>query len=144
MLRLRFIPGLSLGLALGVPAGALIALLVFPQRPAEQNATTSLQAQELSHRLDLANEDKQRMNRQLEQFGKLADQMTASFNSLEQRFKALEEEQRVRDVRAAQPAPPPAPPQPAPALVVAPPVVAAPQPAAADDAAPPTPRAEPQ
>jgi TolA-binding protein len=102
MLRMRFTSGLTLGLMLGVPAGALIALLLVPSPPAERDAATSLQVQELTRRLEAAKEDRQRMERQLEQFQALAERMTASFNSLEVRFKALEEEQRIREVRSEQ------------------------------------------
>ena len=121
MLRLRFTSGLILGLVLGVPAGALIGLLVLPSRPTDSNAATSLQVQELTRRLEAAKDDKQRVDRQLEEFQRLAEQMTASFNSLEQRFKSLEE-QRLREAR---PQPPPAPVAQAPA---APPPVPPPTP----------------
>ncbi len=96
MRRLRFTSGLTLGLALGVPAGALIALLILPPRADNHTVATSLQVDQLTRKLEEANGDRQRMQQQLEQFQKLADQMTASFNTLEARFKALEEEQRVR------------------------------------------------
>ncbi len=96
MRRLRFTSGLTLGLALGVPAGALIALLILPPRAENHAVATSLQVDQLTRKLEEANGDRQRMQQQLEQFQKLADQMTSSFNTLEVRFKALEEEQRVR------------------------------------------------
>lgn len=88
-----------MGLALGVPAGALIALLILPPRADNHTVATSLQVDQLTRKLEDANSDRQRMQQQLEQFQKLADQMTTSFNALEVRFKALEEEQRVREAK---------------------------------------------
>ena len=101
MRRLRFTSGLTLGLALGVPSGALIALLILPPRAAEHNVATALQLDQLTRKLEAANEDRQRMEQQLDQFEKLAEQMTSSFNTLELRFKALEEEQHVREAQLA-------------------------------------------
>src|SRR5574341_1598283 len=108
MRRLRFSSGLIIGLLIGVPAGTIIGLLVLPTRPADQGAVTSLQVQELTRKLEAAQEAKFRADQQLEQFTKLAEQMTASFNSLEQRFKALEEENRLQQVRGNAPAVAPA------------------------------------
>jgi len=123
MLRLRFGSGVILGLVLGIPVGAVLALLLAPtQTPSEREATaTTLQVQELTRKLEAAKEDRLRADTQLEQFQKLAEQMTASFNNLEQRFKALQEEAHLQETRAtptASPAPPapaaaPAPPNPA-------------------------------
>jgi len=96
MLRLRFTSGLMLGLLLGVPAGTLIGLLLFPTHPGDQNVSTSLQIEELTRQLDVAKEQKEHVDRQLEQFAKLADQMTASFNALELRFTALQEAEAPR------------------------------------------------
>jgi Asp-tRNA(Asn)/Glu-tRNA(Gln) amidotransferase C subunit len=102
MLRLRFSSGLLLGLVLGVPAGVVIGLLLLPPRGTEPGAASNLQIIELTRKLEAMQEDKERAARQLEQFATLAEQMTASFNRLELRFKALEDEQRLRD---AQPTP---------------------------------------
>lgn len=99
MLRLRFSSGLMLGLVAGVPLGALIGVLMLPARGTDAGAATSLQVIELTHKLEAAKEDKERAERQLEQFQKLADQMTATFKSLEQRFNALEESERRRDAQ---------------------------------------------
>jgi TolA-binding protein len=99
MLRLRFSSGLLLGLVAGVPVGVLIGVLMLPARGPEPGAATSLQVIELTRKLELATEAKERADRQLEQFQKLADQMTATFKSLEQRFNALEESQRLRDAQ---------------------------------------------
>lgn len=101
MLRLRFLPGLVIGLLLGLAAGVAVGVLVLAPYSPEQGGT-SLQVQELTRRLETAKEDRQRVERQLEQFQKLAEQMTASFNSLEMRFKLLEEQQRMRDARDIQ------------------------------------------
>ncbi len=124
MLRFRFGSGLILGLVLGIPAGAVIALLLAPAPSATDRgaAATTLQVQELTRKLEAARDDRQRADTQLEQFQKLAEQMTASFNNLEQRFKALQEEQRLQEAQAQHPAPPPP--------VVKPQVVEAPPPAA--------------
>ncbi len=100
MLRFRFSSGLILGLLLGIPGGVLLSLLALPQH-ADQAPATSTRIQELTRRLETAEEDKQRMERQLEQFQQLAIQMTGSFNSLEQRFRALEEEAQLRGTHPA-------------------------------------------
>jgi len=119
MLRLRFSSGLLLGLVAGVPLGVLIGVLMLPARDSEPGAATNLQIIELTRKLEAAKEEKERADRQLEQFQRLADQMTATFKSLEQRFNALEESQRLHDVQrppAGQPeakAPSPAPTVPA-------------------------------
>lgn len=127
MLRLRFGSGAILGLVLGIPAGAVIALLLLPgSSPTDQAATaTALQVQELTRKLETAKDDRQRVDKQLEQFQKLAEQMTTSFNNLEQRFKALQEDQRLQEAQARRV---PAPVVPAP---VAQPAVAPAAPAAA-------------
>jgi len=116
MLRLRFLPGLILGLLVGLPVGIGVGVLALAPHGREQNAGASSLVQDLTHKLEAAKEERDRADRQLEQFQKLADQMTASFNNLEMRFKLLEEEQHVRDVQAqaAIPARAPAPPPPAP------------------------------
>ena len=133
MMRLRFSSGLTLGLALGLPTGALLALLLTPSRPAEPNGATALQVQELTRKLEAAKEARDRADGQLEQFQKLAEQMTTSFQSLEARFKALEAEQATP--RAAAPPtatkpPPSAPPPPTPTV----PLPEAAEPPAADAA----------
>lgn len=102
MLRLRFLPGLILGLVLGIPAGLLLGMLTWAPRGTAEPAAVSLQVQELTRKLEAATEAKERAERQFEQFQKLAEQMTASFNDLERRFKAMEEEQERRDAQAAQ------------------------------------------
>jgi len=123
MLRLRFGSGVILGLVLGIPAGALLAVLLAPApAPTDRGATaTTLQIQELTRKLEAAREDRLRADKQLEQFQKLAEQMTASFNNLEQRFKALQEEQRLQEAH----------PNPAVPAIVAPPTTPAVPPAAA-------------
>ena len=118
MLRLRFLPGLILGLLVGLPVGIGVGVLALAPHGSEQNVGASSLVQDLTHKLETAKEERDRADRQLEQFQKLADQMTTSFSNLEMRFKLLEEEQRVRDVQAqaAQatiPARAPAPPPPA-------------------------------
>jgi TolA-binding protein len=99
MLRLRFLPGLILGLVFGLPAGVIVGVLVLAPHGAEQSAGASSMVQDLTRKLEAAKEARERADRQLEQFQKLADQMTASFNNLEMRFKLLEEELRVRQVQ---------------------------------------------
>jgi uncharacterized protein HemX len=102
MMRFRFSSGLTLGLALGIPSGALLALLLMPAAPDSGNAM-AIQVQELTRKLEAAREARERADKQLEQFQTLAEQMTASFKSLESRFKTLEEEQAHRDNEAAAP-----------------------------------------
>jgi hypothetical protein len=134
MLRLRFAPGLILGLLFGLPAGIVIGLMLVPAaRTVDPNSGMGQQVQELTRKLDAAREDKERTEKQFEQFQKLAEQMTASFGNLEQRFLLLEEEQRLRDARAPTPVPP-ASVRPVPTEIPAPPAsptsaVAAPPPA---------------
>jgi TolA-binding protein len=137
MLRLRFSSGLILGLVVGVLAGVVIGMLMLPARSVDVGAATNAQVIELTRRLEAATEAKERADRQLEQFQKLADQMTATFKSLEQRFNAVEEAQRLREAQqppAGQPAAKVAVPEP---TALAPPT-AAPSastaaPSAADD-----------
>jgi TolA-binding protein len=100
MLRLRFLPGLILGLLFGLPAGIVVGVLVLAPHGTEQSVGASSTIQDLTRKLEAAKEARDRADRQLEQFQKLADQMTASFNSLELRFKLLEEQQHVREVQA--------------------------------------------
>ena len=128
MLRFRFSSGLLLGLVAGVPAGVLIGIFMLPARSSDPGATTSLQIVELTRKLEAARDDKERSDRQLEQFQKLADQMTATFKSLEQRFNALEEAQRLHETPRPASSPPevraPAP-EAAPAATPTPPAPAA-------------------
>jgi TolA-binding protein len=124
MLRLRFLPGLILGLVIGLPVGIGVGVLALAPHGTEQSAGTSSLVQDLTRKLEAAKEQRDRADRQLEQFQKLADQMTASFNNLEMRFRLLEEEQRVRDAQlqasqAAIPARAPAPPPPVPTATAA-------------------------
>jgi TolA-binding protein len=116
MLRLRFLPGLILGLLVGLPVGIGVGVLTLAPHGSEQNVGASPLVQDLTRKLEAAKDERDRADRQLEQFQKLADQMTKSFNNLEMRFKLLEEEQRVRDAQAqaAIPARAPAPPPPPP------------------------------
>lgn len=101
-------------MVVGVAAGVLVGMLMLPPRVVDSGAATSLQVMELTRKLEVAKDDKERTDRQLEQFQKLAEQMTATFKSLEQRFNALEAAQRSREPQqlpAAQPeAKAPAPP----------------------------------
>lgn len=91
-----------MGLLIGLPAGIFIALLLPSPQSGGQPLAVPSQIHDLTRKLELATEAKERADRQLEQFQKLAEQMTTSFNNLERRFKLLEEEQRVRDSQAAQ------------------------------------------
>jgi len=131
MLRLRFSSGLLLGLVAGVPLGVLIGVLMLPVRGSDPGVATSLQVMELTRKLEAATEAKERAEHQLEQFQKLADQMTATFKSLEQRFSALEETERLRDAQRPPASQPEAKvPAPTPPAVPTPPPSAS-QPAAA-------------
>jgi len=106
MLRFRFTSGVILGLVIGLPVGLLIGLQVLPPRP-DPAAVATLEVQDLRRKLEAATYAKDRAERQMEQFQKLADQMTTSFSRLEERFKALE----ASAIGAATPAAaPPAPP----------------------------------
>jgi hypothetical protein len=110
MLRMRFLPGLLVGLVLGLPLGVISALwLVSGDETAARHAG---EIDDLSRRLERAEKDKERMNRQLEDFGGLAERMAKSFEDLERRFRALQEQQHA-------PAPPP--PLPTPSEVPLPP-----------------------
>jgi len=103
MLRFRFTSGVILGLVIGLPVGLLIGLLVLPPQP-DPAALTSLEVQDLRRKLEAASYAKDRAERQLEQFQKLAEQMTASFSRLEERFKLLgEQAQGAAEPTAAPP-----------------------------------------
>jgi hypothetical protein len=91
MLRFRFTSGVILGLVIGLPVGVLIGLLVLPPRP-DPAALTSLEVQDMRRKLEAATYAKDRAERQMEQFQKLAEQMTASFSRLEERFTMLGEQ----------------------------------------------------
>ena len=54
-------------------------------------------------------QEREALRQQVDQFRDLADRMTASFNELERRFKALDEEMRARGAAPQQSpgAPPP-------------------------------------
>lgn len=99
MLRFRFSSGLIVGLVVGVLAGVLIGVLMLPPRGTDSGTATSLQVIELTRKLEGMQEEKERADRQLEQFQKLADQMTTTFKSLEQRFNGLDEAQRLRETQ---------------------------------------------
>ncbi len=116
MLRLRFLPGLIVGLLVGLPLGAIVAVLAFPPSRGE-SAATAVEIQQLSRRLEQAEQDKQALNRQLDDFRKMAERMTASFTDLTQRFNSLEKEMRA----AEQAPPPPSTPTVAPAAASPPP-----------------------
>lgn len=88
MLRWRFGSGVVLGLVLGIPLGAILVSLLAP--PPDQNARLDFEVRELTRKLEAANEARVRADRQLEEFQKLADQMTRSFENLERRFRELE------------------------------------------------------
>lgn len=136
MLRLRFGSGVILGLVLGILAGAVIAFLLSPAPPVTEPGATALQVQELTRKLEAAKDDRERRDKQLEQFQKLAEQMTASFNNLDQRFKALQEELRLQEAAGKQAAEPPVAPPPAPAVPAQPAAAPPPTPATTDQPAP--------
>ena len=131
MLRFRFGSGVILGLVLGLPAGALIAILVSPARPAGEAEVLARQVRELERRLESATDARRRADQQFEQFQKLSEQMTASFNNLERRFTALQEEHRLLETRAtiAAAVPTATPPRPTPPAPPPTATIAAPPPA---------------
>jgi hypothetical protein len=138
MRRLRFTSGLILGLLFGLAAGTVIGLLLPSAHNSDPNSASATQLQALTRELEAARDAKERADRQLEVFAKLADQMTATFKTLEERFQAIEEQERLRDAQHDQaarhaPAPPP-PPAPPAATPAAPPPADQPgvQPNAAD------------
>lgn len=88
MLRWRFSSGLILGLVVGLPLGAILASVFLP--PAPPDTRLQFELRELTRRLEAANEARARAEKQLEEFSKLADQMTRSFENLERRFRELE------------------------------------------------------
>ena len=142
MLRLRFSSGLILGLVIGVLAGVVIGMLMLPAHSTDVGAATNAQIIELTRKLEAATEAKERTDRQLEQFQKLADQMTATFKSLEQRFNMLEEAQRLHEAphpqtgqpEAKAPPPPPTAPPATPTAATSPTVPTAPAEGQPDDA----------
>jgi uncharacterized membrane-anchored protein YhcB (DUF1043 family) len=88
-----------IGLVSGLLTGVLLTLLFKPVAPSRQDSEAELL--ELSRRLEAAKEARERADRQLEQFQKLAEQMTASFQSLEARFTAMSAEMERRRAEAA-------------------------------------------
>lgn len=88
MLRWRFSTGLVLGLLLGLPLGALLVSVLAP--PPEADPRLQFEIRELTRKLEAANEARARADKQLEEFQKLADQMTRSFETLQRRFQELE------------------------------------------------------
>jgi uncharacterized membrane-anchored protein YhcB (DUF1043 family) len=104
MLRWRFSSGLILGLVLGIPTGALLASALLPRPPADTRL--QFEVRELTRRLEMANEARARAEKQMEDFAKLADQMTKSFENLERRFHELEAELASAKPQAAVPRPP--------------------------------------
>lgn len=114
MPRMRFLPGLVLGLIAGLFLGAAAATFILP--PRSENSVTPVQLEQLTRQLESTQREREALVRQVDDFRGLADRMTASFMELERRFKAMEEELRARDTRerAKAVAPPPveaAPPQ---------------------------------
>ena len=103
MLRFRFTSGVILGLVIGLPVGLLIGLQVLPPRP-DPAAVATQEVQDLRRKLETATYAKERAERQMEQFQKLADQMTTSFRRLEERFKILGEQAPGVAVPTAPPA----------------------------------------
>ncbi len=100
MLRWRFSSGLLVGLVLGIPLGAILSSSLAPVPQADPRL--QFEVRELTRQLEIANESRARAERQLEEFSKLAGQMTKNFENLEQRFRDLEAElARVKTEQAA-------------------------------------------
>lgn len=108
MMRWRFSTGLLLGLVAGVAVGALIGVLVAPPHGGDGAQATALQVQELSRKLAAAQEERERADKQLERFAQVAEQMTVTFNRLDERFKALEQQARALEATTPTAAPAPA------------------------------------
>jgi chromosome segregation ATPase len=105
MLRMRFFPGLLVGLLIGLPLGAILALHL-------QSSASTSEIPDLKARLERSEREKEGLNRQLGEFQATAERMTTSFAELERRFKGLEDELHAREVSpAATLAPSPAPPE---------------------------------
>ncbi len=90
MWRTRFASGLGLGFLLGLIAGIVFVRSLSPE--AREDRVSDIQVQELTRRLEAARVARERADQQLEQFAKLAEQMTRSFEALESRFKRLDAE----------------------------------------------------
>jgi hypothetical protein len=101
MLQSHFIRGVILGLAIGAAVGLLVGEWVLS--PPDATLLASPETQDLRRKLEAATYAKERAERQMEQFQKLAEQMTASFNRLEERFKALEATTRATEAPVATP-----------------------------------------
>ncbi|MCX8072730.1 MAG: hypothetical protein N3C12_09800 [Candidatus Binatia bacterium] len=101
MLRWRFSSGIILGLVLGIPFGAILSTILAP--PPQADARLQFEVRELTRQLEAANEARARAEKQLEEFTKLADQMTKSFEKLEQRFRELEAEVASAKIQEASP-----------------------------------------
>lgn len=126
MMRPRFSSGLVLGLAIGMPVGALILLFALPHRagmsPEQQRDFAQLQSDvtamrestatggeqlegELRDALGQLAQERERTKTQIGLFEELAAQVSANLAKIETRMEALER----RAQQAAQPAPAPAP-----------------------------------
>ncbi|HUI26539.1 MAG TPA: hypothetical protein VL403_10685 [Candidatus Kryptonia bacterium] len=106
MLRLRFIPGVLVGLLIGLPLGALLAQRFLALHAADGAASVS-QLQDLTARLERADREKEALNRQLDEFRVMAERMTASFSELERRFKGLEADVHHGEVASPESTPSP-------------------------------------
>ena len=136
MRRLRFTSGLSIGLIFGLAAGIMIGVLLgAPRGTDDPLAHAAPQVADLVRQLEAAHDAKERADRQLEVFAKLADDMTATFKRLEERFTALADAERRRD-QANQVAAPTATPAPR-TEATPPPAPETPTAAAAPPGAPP-------
>lgn len=94
MPRRRFLPGLFVGLLIGVPLGAAVTAVLLPPG-AGGSAVTPLELQDLRRRLETVQEDRDSLRRQVDEFAGLAERMGASFRDLERRFKVLERAQQA-------------------------------------------------
>lgn len=88
-MRRSFSSGLVLGSIAGLAIGLGIGVGFVSPRGDRDSRATALQVEELTLKLAEAQEARRRADQQLERFAQLAEQMTASFDKLDERFKAL-------------------------------------------------------
>jgi small-conductance mechanosensitive channel len=112
MPQLRPLTGVLLGFVLGVLSGVLLAGGRGSGSGNQADPAALRQIEELTKRLQIAQEERDQADRQLERFQRLAEQMTSTFKNLEARFAALEAAERAREtllregVQAPEPAAP--------------------------------------
>jgi hypothetical protein len=99
------------GLIAGLLIGFVLGYWVAPALMAPAGGGSS-EVEKLRHQLESERRERAGLERNLEDFGTIAERMTGAFEALEQRFRALEE--RLREASPAEIGSVPTAPSPAP------------------------------